>query len=70
MKNLFLPFTTIIVTLSAAVLLIAATISMIFSTAATAAAYVIIRLLVWQESIFLIKLTKVLGTTQFEKENK
>lgn len=60
-----------IVVIAAAILLLAAaTISMIFSTVASMAAYVIIRLLVWQESVFLVKLTKILGTTQFEKEIK
>lgn len=70
MKIIFLPFTITIVIISAIILLAVATISMAFSTLASMAAYVIIRLLVWQESIFLIKLTKILGTTQFEKEIK
>jgi hypothetical protein len=70
MKILFLPLTLILVVLSGIVLVISAFISTLISLLASLAAYVIIRLVVWQESELLVKLTSILGTQKIEEETK
>lgn len=70
MKVLFLPLTFLLVALSGAVLITAALISTLFSLLASAAAYLIIRIVVWQESEVLVKFTTFLGSQKFNEETK
>lgn len=64
MKIIAWPFTALTLLASAVILLVSALAAMLFSLIAQAAAYVIIELLVWQESPALIKLTTFLGTQE------
>ena len=62
MKIIVWPLTALTLLASAVILLISALVAMTLSMVAQAAAYIIIELLVWQESPLLVKLTTFLGT--------
>lgn len=64
MKIIAWPFTALTLLLSAVILLVSAFVAMAFSLLAQLAAYIIIEVLVWQESPTLIKLTTFLGTQE------
>jgi len=54
--------------LSGMILLVAAFTATLFSLLASMAAYIIIRLVVWQESEFLVKCTSIFGTKHLKEE--
>ena len=64
MKFLLWPFTALTLLALAIILLVSALIATAFSIVASAAAYLIIDLLLWQESPLLVKLTTFLGTQE------
>ena len=70
MKIIFLPFTFILVALCGAILITAALISTLLSALANLVAYLIIRMVVWQESKALANFTFFLGTHKIEEETK
>lgn len=70
MKILFLPLTFTLVALSGIVLVVSAFIATLISLLASLAAYLIIKLVVWQESEFLVKFTSIFGTHKIEEETK
>lgn len=70
MKIIFLPLTLIIVIVSGIVLVLTAFTATLISLLASLAAYLIIKLVVWQESELLVKLTTIFGTNKTKQEIK
>lgn len=70
MKIIFLPLTLIIMFVLGIVLILTAFTATLVSMLASSAAYLIIRLVVWQESEFLVKLTTIFGTDKTKQETK
>lgn len=64
MKIIAWPFTALTLLLSAVILIVSALVATAFSLVAQAAAFIVIELLVWQESQLLVKLTTFLGTQE------
>lgn len=70
MKNIFLPFTLLGVVVSGIVLVISAFMATTISLLASLAAIIIIKLVVWQESEFLVKLTTIVSVNKNKEETK
>lgn len=64
MKIIVWPLTALTLLVSAVILIISALVATMFSFVAQAAAFIVIELLVWQESPLLVKLTTFLGTQE------
>ena len=62
MRIILLPFTAILVVILAIILSVAAIMAMLVSYVATSAAWLIIHLLIFQESETLIKIMAIFGT--------
>ena len=70
MKILFLPFTFVLVMLFGLLLITTAVVSSLLSVLASFMAYCIVRMLIWQESEFLVRCATILGTQKITEEEK